>query len=247
MVFAKNAIYCASGNYSFNGLTGMAVSGNVFEPLPSAISAGNNAEGRSESMDFIDHSQRNVYPTTDSALLSVGDPAFKPQDDFNGTGRSSVTDARAYAWTEATNPGWAIAPRFKNAAAARQTMTINAGPTSVAYKGQCTLAGDTQNASSYQTTGAWSGAKTTSRNESTGALTLNSTYQIEGNGSGGTTSRSVDIQVQVGSFGGDNRGNAAPISGGGNWLWLHPAMTGAIVLKNSRVRCRRIAAIIAYG
>lgn len=117
MIFANNAVYCASGNYSFNRLANVAVSGNIFVPMPSGISANENSKGRSLSLDFVDPKNRNFYPTADSALLTAGKTAFIAQDDFNRTARSSDTGVGAYIWNGANNPGWIVVPGFKNAVA----------------------------------------------------------------------------------------------------------------------------------
>jgi len=229
MVFANNAVYCSSGNYSFNGVGGVSLTGNVFAPMPGAVSAADNAEGRSEAQDFMDASQRDLYPTSDSALLSAGHSNFLEGEDFNGTARSGVADAGAYAWTGAVNPGWTIAPGFKGAVAAAPTMTLSADPATVAYQGEATLSWDSSNANGCDASGTWSGTRAVSGNEVTGALTADSTYTLECSGPGGSISRSVTVQVQSSDTGGGGSGgggsggsgdNPAASSGGGTLSWL---------------------------
>lgn len=128
MVFANNAVYCASGNYSFQGLSGVTVRGNVFEPLPLSVPSSTNAAGRSELQDLVDHAARNVYPTADSALRAVGHPDYVTADDFNGTSRTNGIDAGAYVWTGASNPGWTITPGFKDNVPPGPTLAFSADP-----------------------------------------------------------------------------------------------------------------------
>ena len=118
MVFANNTIYCPTNSYAVGGLAGVTVTGNVFEPESGAFPASGYSEGRSEALDFIGAASRNVYPTSDSALLGAGDPGHTTSTDFNGTPRTGGADAGAYTWTEATNPGWTIGPGFKDVSVA---------------------------------------------------------------------------------------------------------------------------------
>lgn len=114
MVFANNAIYCESDNSGISGLTDVVVSGNVVVPSISQFPSGGYTVGRSVDVDFIDAVGRNVYPTADSALIDAGDPSYVTGVDFNGTPRTGTPDAGAYTWTTEQNPGWTVAPGFKD-------------------------------------------------------------------------------------------------------------------------------------
>jgi hypothetical protein len=114
MVFANNAVYCASNNFKISGLDGVAVTGNVIWPATSQIPASGYTLGRSVALDFIDAANRNVYPSLDSVLIDAGSSAYAASVDFNGTSRTGEPEAGAYTWTTPENPGWPVEPGFKD-------------------------------------------------------------------------------------------------------------------------------------
>jgi len=196
LVFANNAVYCASNSFRVGGLDGVTVSGNVFEPATGSFPANGYEEGRSESADFLDATERDVYPTSDSPLLGVGDPTYATSIDFNGTQRLGSVDAGAYTWTGAQNPGWPIAPGFKDSNPA-PTLSIAASPTTVDYQGQSTLNWSTTNALSCEASGAWSGSKPTNGQQVVGPLTATSNYGLAcENPDGVSVSRSATVTVR---------------------------------------------------
>lgn len=113
IVFANNAVYCESGYFRVGSLAGVTVSGNVFSPATRSFPAGGYRAGRSRSLDFIDVSLRNVYPSASSALLGAGDPAHAVDTDFSGKPRLGRVDAGAFTWLGAANPGWPVSAGFK--------------------------------------------------------------------------------------------------------------------------------------
>jgi hypothetical protein len=113
IVFANNAIYCSPGSIKVGRLKGVVVSGNVFWSVAGGFSTKDFTLGRSEAQDFVDTENRNVYPSWDSALLGIADPAFAASQDFNGKIRNGDIDAGAYEWSSTQNPGWQVAPGFK--------------------------------------------------------------------------------------------------------------------------------------
>jgi len=56
-----------------------------------------------------------VFPAPGSALIDAGDGLYVTDTDFNGTPRNGVPDVGAYAFDAAGNPGWMLAPGFKDA------------------------------------------------------------------------------------------------------------------------------------
>ncbi|HET9941266.1 MAG TPA: right-handed parallel beta-helix repeat-containing protein [Candidatus Eisenbacteria bacterium] len=112
MILANNAIY-SSGGYSVGSLTGVVVTGNVAYPATSALPATGVTTGYGTSVDFVNATARNVYPSVNSKLLDVANAVYAPSDDFNGTARTGVPEAGAYTWTQQANPGWVIGPGFK--------------------------------------------------------------------------------------------------------------------------------------
>jgi len=75
------------------------------------------------------------------------------------------------------------------------TVSLSANPTSVAAGGSSTLSWSSTNATSCTASGAWSGAKTTSGSQSTGALNATSTYNLSCSGSGGSGNASTTVTV----------------------------------------------------
>ena len=196
LVFANNAIYCASDSFSVGGVDGVAVSGNVFEPATGSFPANGYTEGRSETADFLDAAGRDLYPTSDSVLLGAGNPTYATSIDFNGTQRLGSVDAGAYAWTGAQNPGWPIAPGFKDANPA-PTLSIAASPVTVDYQGQSTLSWSTTNTLSCEASGAWSGTKPTNGQQVVGPLTVTSNYGLAcENPDGVSVSQSATVTVR---------------------------------------------------
>ena len=113
MVFANNAIYCASNNFKISGLSGVTVRGNVIVPTISQLPIGGYQVGRSAQQDYMDAAGRDLYPTPDSPLLDAGDPAHTTALDFNHSPRTGSPEAGASTWTASSNPGWRVQPGFK--------------------------------------------------------------------------------------------------------------------------------------
>ena len=221
LVFANNAVYCASGNYAISGLRGVTVSGNVFEPAAAAIPTNGSTAGRSESLDFIDVLGKDVYPTLDSALLSAGNSMYVTQADFNGTQRLGGIDAGAYAWTDVQNPGWQIAAGFKDGAMA-PSLELVADPAVINIQDMSTLTWSSANTDACQASGDWSGDKPVNGNEEVGPLAADSTFTLTCTGPGGSSSESVSVIVQAPAPAPPPAGDddPAPGSGGGSATWL---------------------------
>src|SRR5262249_38287585 len=113
LVFANNAVYCESGNFKVSGLDGVVVTGNVVFPAPSQLPRTGYRVGRAGGLDFVQVTDRNVYPTADAALIHAGNIAYATAVDFNHTPRTGTPDAGAYAWIGGEKPGWKVIPGFK--------------------------------------------------------------------------------------------------------------------------------------
>lgn len=197
LVFANNAVYCASSSFSISGLTGVSVAGNVFEPASGGFPSSGYITGRSEVQDFLNAANRELYPSADSSLIGAGDPAFASSLDFNGTQRTGGVDAGAYAWTGASNPGWAVGPGFKGSTVTAPTIAFSAVPDTVDFQGQSTLSWTTTSATSCAASGAWSGTKPTSGQETVGPLTSTGSYQLAcTNASGVSVDENLTITVR---------------------------------------------------
>ncbi|KAA3626088.1 MAG: fibronectin type III domain-containing protein [Proteobacteria bacterium] len=83
--------------------------------------------------------------------------------------------------------------------AAAPTVTLSANPTSVQSGGSSTLTWSSSNATSCSASGAWSGGKGTSGNETIGSLTSDSTFTLVCTGTGGSTTRSTTVTIVVNS------------------------------------------------
>ena len=104
-VVGSDATVILAGNVGVGGIDGSAQPG---------LTAGDLA------LDFIDAHLDGAppidcFPLGDGALVGAADPAQLAPDDFNGTDRAGSTDAGAYRFDAAGNPGWTIAPEFKEA------------------------------------------------------------------------------------------------------------------------------------
>jgi len=118
MVLTNNAIYNPGGTAAdLSGLSGASISVKRNYVQGSGASIDNNAffDGGSAAFAFVDSANMDVWPAPNSILRGVADASFAPALDFNATVRTSPYDVGAYE-TEglATNPGWAIAPGFKD-------------------------------------------------------------------------------------------------------------------------------------
>jgi Right handed beta helix region len=121
VVIANNAIYSESGTairLISGNLSLVSVAGNVGHGGLSGASSG-FIEGKGIAADFVNAhygvSPIDIFPKAGSALIGAAAPAYATPVDFNGTSRSGSTDAGAYRFNAAGNPGWHIVAGFKNA------------------------------------------------------------------------------------------------------------------------------------
>src|SRR4026209_1247023 len=78
------------------------------------------------------------------------------------------------------------------------TVSLSAAPTAVASGGSTLMTWSSTNASSCMATGAWSGAKPPSGNQTINSIAATSTYTLTCTGSGGSTTRSATVTVTGG-------------------------------------------------
>lgn len=121
VVVANNAVYAQSGSAIrlVSGNLGMVtVAGNVGQGGLSGASSG-YVEGKGIGADFVAATfgvpPINVFPKAGSALIGAASAAHTAPLDFNGTSRAGSSDAGAYRFNAAGNPGWKIVAGFKNA------------------------------------------------------------------------------------------------------------------------------------
>jgi len=198
MVFANNALYCPGDDYVVGTLTGVTLSGNVFDEAPPNFPVGSYTQGRSQALDFVNAAARNLYPTATAPLIGAANASLQPADDFNGTPRAGTADAGAYVRTTASNPGWAVTTGFKGSIATppAPVVTLTATPATVAWQGVATLDWSASGATTCTAGGSWSGGRNVSGSQSTGALTANSNYTLAcSNGTGQTGNASATVQV----------------------------------------------------
>ena len=84
------------------------------------------------------------------------------------------------------------------------TVSLSAAPNTVAPGGSTLLTWSSSNASSCTATGAWSGDKATSGNQTINSIVAASTYTLSCTGSGGGTTRSATVNVTGGAGTGVN-------------------------------------------
>ncbi len=118
VLIANNAVYAQAGaGISVAGnLSGVVVVGNV------GVGSGTLAAG-DLLQDFVSASYTgappmDLFPKAGSALIAAGVTDHVTADDFNGTTRGGVADVGAYAYVASGNPGWALAPDFKDTTSA---------------------------------------------------------------------------------------------------------------------------------
>jgi Right handed beta helix region len=120
VLIANNAVYSQSDTAIrlVGGNTGqVTVAGNVGQGGLEGASSG-FVEGRGLAADFVSAHYGappiNVFPKTGSALIGAAAATHATATDFNGSTRTGSNDAGAYRYSATGNPGWAVAPGFKN-------------------------------------------------------------------------------------------------------------------------------------
>jgi hypothetical protein len=120
VVVANNAVYAQSGSaiqLVSGNLAMVTVAGNVGQGGLSGASAG-YVEGKGIGADFVAATfgvpPIDVFPKAGSALIGAASTAHTTPLDFNGTSRAGSSDAGAYRFNAAGNPGWKIVAGFKN-------------------------------------------------------------------------------------------------------------------------------------
>ena len=197
MVFANNAVYCSGSNFSIGSLSGVTVSGNVFETAPPVFPSSGYTLGRTRNQDFINTDLRDAYPSNDSPLIGAASNAFTVTDDFNGTQRSGAVDAGAYDWTGPSNPGWRVTEDFKGAALS-PIVDITAEETDIDAQGTTTLHWMSSLADSCVAEGNWAGPKALNGSEPVGPLADDATFILTcATNAGQQTSASVNINVSA--------------------------------------------------
>jgi len=119
VVIANNALYASRGSAVFLGpgdTTGLVMAGNV--GVGGVTGGGMGYVEGDPAVDLVDGHYDgappiDVFPAMGGALVSAGDPAYVPDDDFNTTLRDGEPDVGAYRYDPAGNPGWMIVEGFK--------------------------------------------------------------------------------------------------------------------------------------
>lgn len=115
IVIANNAVYSAQGRAVVveGDLSGALAMGNfgVGGATLGAFGVSDPARDLADA-DYRGAPPIDVFPAPGSALLRASQGHFGGPD-FNGVGRSPLTDVGAYVGVAGGNPGWALAPGFK--------------------------------------------------------------------------------------------------------------------------------------
>ncbi len=200
LVIANNAIYCPSGQFAIGGLAGVTIAGNVMSPAVPGFPSSGNKTGAGLTQDLLNAAQHDVYPTSTSALVDAGASAYRVAQDFNGRVRSDPPEAGAYEWSGAANPGWVVREGFKNVSATAPAPTVNlsATPGSVAVNGTSQLVWSTSDATTCSGSGGtagWAGSKPLQGSANVGPLTTATSFGLSCTGAGGTTQKSVTVNI----------------------------------------------------
>jgi hypothetical protein len=220
-VLANNAVYCSNATAvsgSFAG-TGVTLRTNYVEGTVSGAQVDGNAfvAGGGASVAFNDPANMDYWPTGNSILLGKADAAYVPARDFNDTLRTTTYDVGAYE-TEglASNPGWRVVAGFKTGGSVGNpvpVVTLTASPSAVTSGASATVTWSSSDATSCQSSGAWSGVRPTTGSFDTGPLTSSSVYSLTCNGPGGSGTQSATVTVSGGSGGGSSGGSSSSTSG----------------------------------
>ncbi len=117
------------------------------------------------------------------------------------------------------------------------TLTLSANNTTVASGDQVQLTWSSTNASSCSASGGWSGDKSASGNETVGPLSATQAFELSCNGSGGSATQSVTVNVSSsGSTPPPPSSAATDGNGGGGALGfaVPVALLGALALRRRR-------------
>lgn len=229
LVFANNAIYCPTGELKIDGLSGVAVSGNVVFPKNALFRGSANAVGHSVASDFVDAPSRNAYPADTSTLLDAGDPSYTTFLDFNGLPRESRADAGAYAHRTTRNPGWKVRAGFKETAQDVE-IRFEADPAVVERGASTTLSWNASNVDSCEGDGNWDGPRMLSGSETVGPVMTDSLFELVCEGELGIEVRMATVLV------GDAPARPAASDDGGA---LGPLLLFALLLVTMPARAVR--------
>jgi hypothetical protein len=112
-----------------------------------------------------------------------------------GSGGGSGSSQSPLAQPPSTQPPATPPPGTQPPSTPAPTVSLSAAPTTVTSGSSTQLTWSSTNASSCAATGAWSGAKATSGNQTVNSLLATSTYTLSCTGGGGTTTRSATVNV----------------------------------------------------
>ncbi len=124
IVLANNALYCPGGTAVKlpAGAGSALVVGNAVVGAVEGAMMG-TYDGISVEAAFLNAAGKEVYPQTDSPLIDAGE-AGHADADFNCLARDpGGVDVGAYNYDNSDNPGWVVAPGFKNCASGDSTGT----------------------------------------------------------------------------------------------------------------------------
>lgn len=107
----------------------------------------------------------------------------------------ALTANKTYTLTCTGAGGSAAQSATVSVKAAAPTVSLSASPSSITRGGTASLVWSSTHATSCTASGAWSGAKSVSGSQSTGALTANAVYSLTCTGAGGVAMQSATVTV----------------------------------------------------
>jgi hypothetical protein len=184
-------------------------------PAPTVTLSANPTTVNAGSSATLNWSSTNA----NSCTASGGWTGTKATSGNQSTGALNATTMFVLACTGAGGSAQQSVTVTVNQAPPAPTVNLSANPTSVAVNDSATLTWTSTNATSCSASGGWSGSKATSGNQSTGALTNTTTYNLSCTGAGGSAQDSVTVSVTPGGGGGGG-GTQEDSGGGGSLEWL---------------------------
>jgi hypothetical protein len=207
-------LQCTGGGGSAQQSVTVTVTGAP--PAPTVTLSANPTTVGSGQSSALTWSSTNAT----SCTASGGWSGTKATSGNQSTGALSATTMFTLACTGSGGTAQRSVTVTVSSGPAAPTVTLNANPTAVNVNGTSTLTWSSTNATSCTASGGWTGSKSTSGTETTGALSNTTSYTLSCTGAGGNAQQSVTVTVNAGGGGGGGSSPPEGGSGGGSFGWL---------------------------
>jgi hypothetical protein len=186
----STAAVAATTSYSLTcsgtgGTSNVATATVTVGPLPTVALTANPTSVAGGAASTLTWSSTNATACT----ATGGWSGTKGTSGTQSTGAVTVTTS--YSLTCSGTGGTSNVATATVTVVPAPTVTLTANPTAIAGGGTSTLTWSSTNATSCTATGGWTGTKGTSGTQSTGAITMPSSYSLTCTGTGGTSGAST--------------------------------------------------------